>query len=91
MTVDASTSRLVALGTTYTYTWKTNANWADTCRKLVLTLVDGSRHEALFRFSKAASQPVAKRVEPKSNNGHRQNDKPKQEEKQEKPKKETRK
>jgi hypothetical protein len=90
-TVDASASRLVALGTTYTYTWKTNAGWAGTCRKLVLTLVDGSRHEALFRFSKSVTQPVAKRVEPKSNNGHRQNNKPKQEEQQEKPKKETRK
>jgi MBG domain-containing protein/thrombospondin type 3 repeat protein len=36
----------------YKYVWKTNPGWAGTCRKLVLTLVDGSTHEALFRFKK---------------------------------------
>jgi hypothetical protein len=34
----------------FKYIWKTDANWAGTCRKFVLTLVDGSSYEALFRF-----------------------------------------
>jgi MBG domain-containing protein/thrombospondin type 3 repeat protein len=34
----------------FKYIWRTDKNWAGTCRKLVLTLVDGSVHEALFRF-----------------------------------------
>ncbi len=34
----------------YTYVWKTQAAWADTCRRFVLTLADGSTHPALFRF-----------------------------------------
>jgi len=34
----------------FKYIWKTDPSWAGTCRKLVLTLVDGSSHEALFRF-----------------------------------------
>jgi hypothetical protein len=34
----------------FKYTWKTDPKWAGSCRKLVLTLVDGSSHEALFRF-----------------------------------------
>jgi hypothetical protein len=37
-------------GYSYTYVWKTNPAWANSCRKYVLTLVDGSTHEALFRF-----------------------------------------
>jgi hypothetical protein len=43
-------------GYTYAYVWKTNPGWAGTCRKFVLTLVDGSTHEALFRF---VAKPVA--------------------------------
>jgi hypothetical protein len=35
----------------FKYIWKTSPSWAGTCRKLVLTLVDGSSYEALFRFS----------------------------------------
>jgi hypothetical protein len=35
----------------YKYNWKTDVSWAGSCRKLVMTLVDGSSHEALFRFS----------------------------------------
>jgi hypothetical protein len=34
-----------------TYIWKTDPRWAGTCRKLMLTLVDGSSYEALFRFT----------------------------------------
>jgi MBG domain-containing protein/trehalose utilization protein len=46
-------------GLTYTYHWNTNASWAGSCRKLVLTLDDGSKHEALFRFvQNSSSNPV---------------------------------
>jgi hypothetical protein len=34
----------------YRYDWKTSESWAGSCRKLVVKLVDGSKHEALFRF-----------------------------------------
>jgi hypothetical protein len=37
---------------TYTYVWKTAKAWANTCRQLVLTLIDGSQHTALFKFTK---------------------------------------
>jgi len=41
---------LRSLGYSYNYTWKTSASWAGTCRVFVLTLADGSTHQALFRF-----------------------------------------
>jgi hypothetical protein len=44
---------LKSLGSSYTYVWKTNASWAGSCRKFVLTLSDGSTHEAMFHFMKA--------------------------------------
>jgi hypothetical protein len=34
----------------YSYVWKTDAKWAGTCRMFMLTLRDGTTHEALFRF-----------------------------------------
>jgi hypothetical protein len=34
----------------YTYTWKTDKKWAGSCRQLVIRLVDGSEHIALFQF-----------------------------------------
>jgi hypothetical protein len=34
----------------YTYVWKTDKAWADTCRQLTVKLVDGSEHVALFQF-----------------------------------------
>lgn len=43
----------------YTYTWKTSTDWAGTCRRLVVTLVDGSTHEALFRFERKAKRRVS--------------------------------
>ena len=46
-------SGLRSLGYSYTYVWRTSASWAGTCRKFVLTLSDGSTHEALFRFMAA--------------------------------------
>jgi len=38
---------------TYTYVWKTDKGWADTCRELVVKLNDGStEHVADFKFVK---------------------------------------
>jgi MBG domain-containing protein/trehalose utilization protein len=75
-TVPATTSRLRTEGNKYTYVWKTSSTWAGSCRKLVVTLVDGSRHEALFRFVKAPKPKHEKdekdkdKHENKDKNGH---------------------
>ena len=37
---------------TYTYVWKTDKAWANTCRQLVVTLIDGTSHVANFQFTK---------------------------------------
>jgi hypothetical protein len=55
-------SGLRSLGYSYNYVWKTSPSWAGTCRKFALTLVDGSTHEALFRFVAAPKSSVAKRI-----------------------------
>lgn len=34
----------------YTYVWKTQKDWAGSCRKLVLKLKDGTFHRAIFEF-----------------------------------------
>jgi len=36
----------------YVYVWKTDKTWAGTCRKLTVTLKDGTSHQALFKFTK---------------------------------------
>ena len=36
----------------YIYVWKTDRNWAGKCAKLVVTLKDGTSHEAWFRFTR---------------------------------------
>ena len=36
---------------TYTYPWRTDKNWAGTCRQLVVKLADGTFHHANFRFT----------------------------------------
>jgi CSLREA domain-containing protein len=53
-TVTAGSSSLSydATTDTYTYVWKTDKAWADTCRELVVTLNDGSTHVANFQFVK---------------------------------------
>jgi hypothetical protein len=51
-------SRLQVRGSSYTYIWKTSPAWADKCRKLIVTLVDGSKHEAVFRFGKERKSKV---------------------------------
>ena len=45
LSYDAATGR-------YTYTGKTDKNWAGTCRKFTLKLIDGSAHDAYFKFPK---------------------------------------
>jgi hypothetical protein len=40
----------------YKYLWRTDRSWAGSCRKMTLTLVDGSSHEALFRFTGKAAR-----------------------------------
>lgn len=35
---------------TYNYVWKTESNWAGTCRTFDMTLNDGTSHQAMFRF-----------------------------------------
>ncbi|HLS40566.1 MAG TPA: M36 family metallopeptidase [Ornithinicoccus sp.] len=34
----------------YQYVWKTEADWAGTCRELQIVLEDGTQHRAVFRF-----------------------------------------
>ena len=43
LTYDASTD-------TYTFVWKTDQSWAGTCRRLDLTLDDGTTHSAQMQF-----------------------------------------
>jgi extracellular elastinolytic metalloproteinase len=48
----ATTGTLIFSATTgrYTYAWTTQRAWAKTCREFVLTLADGSQHNAYFKF-----------------------------------------
>ena len=36
----------------YTYVWKTDSTWANSCRKLTVRLLDGTDHVAYFTFTK---------------------------------------
>ncbi len=51
-TVTAGSSSLSYDPTTdqYTYVWKTNAAWKNTCRKLIVRLTDRTDHVAYFQF-----------------------------------------
>lgn len=53
-TVNAGGSSLSydALADQYVYVWKTDKNWAGTCRQLVVKLVDGTYHRAHFMLTK---------------------------------------
>jgi hypothetical protein len=53
-TVSANVSGLQydAASGTYTYTWKTEKSWANTCRQLVLRFADGTYQRADFTFKK---------------------------------------
>ena len=35
----------------YIYVWKTDKAWAGTCRQLIVKLIDGTEHSALFQFN----------------------------------------
>jgi hypothetical protein len=88
-TLDLRGSRLeINRGTgEYRYYWKTLGNWGGTCRKLVVKLVDGSTHEALFRFPRTLPVPAVGRRDDHQASAPK---KPKEQEKQakqEKPKK----
>jgi len=78
--VNAATSRMRVVGNRYTYMWKTSPAWAGTCRKLVVTLADGSTHAALFHFPKKATKDRRDRGHGDDNRGagdrgHNGNDK----------------
>ncbi len=53
-TVTSGSSGLQYDATTgqYTYVWKTDKSWEGTCRVFTLRLVDGTIHEAYFKFMK---------------------------------------
>ena len=53
-TVTAGSSSLSYDATTdqYIYAWKTNKDWAGTCRKLIVRLTDSTDHVAYFNFTK---------------------------------------
>ncbi len=53
-TVTAGGSSLSYNATTdqYTYVWKTNKAWANSCRQLVVQLNDGTFHRANFKFTR---------------------------------------
>lgn len=40
------------LANQYVYNWKTDGRWANSCRQLVVKLIDGSEHRANFQFVK---------------------------------------
>jgi hypothetical protein len=52
-TVTAGSSSLAydALTDQYTYVWKTDKGWANSCRTLVVRFVDGQTHTAQFHFT----------------------------------------
>ena len=52
VTVGASGLSYDAATDTYTYTWKTDRSWANTCRRLIVRLSDGTDHIALFKFTR---------------------------------------
>jgi hypothetical protein len=35
----------------YNYVWKTDKGWAGTCRRLTISLIDGTTHPALFKLN----------------------------------------
>jgi hypothetical protein len=49
-TTGASSLSYDPISDRYTYVWKTDRAWANTCRQLVVALKDGSIHRANFTF-----------------------------------------
>jgi len=52
VTAGSSSISYDPLTDTYTYVWKTNKSWANTCRQLVVKLDDDTFHIANFRFTR---------------------------------------
>ncbi|HSL30709.1 MAG TPA: PxKF domain-containing protein, partial [Anaerolineales bacterium] len=52
VTAGASSLSYDPLTDTYTYVWKTNKSWANSCRQLVIQLNDGTVHRANFSFTR---------------------------------------
>lgn len=50
MTAGHSSLSYDAATDTYTYVWKTDRAWDDTCRRLVLEFADGTIVSAVFDF-----------------------------------------
>lgn len=50
VTAGASNVTYDAATDVYSYTWKTDKNWAGSCRQLVIGLTDGARYRANFKF-----------------------------------------
>lgn len=50
VTAGGSSLSYAAITDQYTYVWKTNKAWANTCRTFVLRLSDGSYYRANFKF-----------------------------------------
>lgn len=50
LTAGASSLSYDAATDTYTYVWKTSADWTDTCRRLRIDFADGSSAVAIFDF-----------------------------------------
>ena len=73
-TVDEDDRGLHKRGIHYTYVWKTERSWANQCRKLILVLTDGSKHEAVFRFSKELKRKVQRPATNRKNKHSRDND-----------------
>ncbi|MCE7985031.1 MAG: hypothetical protein DYG89_27980 [Caldilinea sp. CFX5] len=51
VTAGSSTLQYDATTQSYTYVWKTDKAWAGSCRQLIVKLIDGSEHSALFQFN----------------------------------------
>jgi hypothetical protein len=47
-----STLSYDAVNDTYTFVWKTDKGWSNSCRRLLLRFSEGSTAEAEFRFTK---------------------------------------
>ncbi|MCE7986631.1 MAG: hypothetical protein DYG89_36115 [Caldilinea sp. CFX5] len=51
VTAGSSSLQYDATTQTYTYVWKTDKAWAGSCRQLIVRLIDGVDHVALFQFN----------------------------------------
>lgn len=49
-TAGSSSLSYDAASGTYSYVWKTDKAWVDSCRMFELTLTDGSKHTAVFKY-----------------------------------------